>query len=403
MTSALVVGGTGQTGPLIVEGLLERGYDVTILHSGAHEPPLPPVEHIHADVHFAEPIVGALGDRTFDLAVCMYGRSRLVADALRGKVPRLVMVTGSGYAYTEPAHPGWGPFGVTVADEESPFAENRASDAIGPLIAKTERHVLQHQADGHYLVTILRYPNIYGPGAVSPADWSIIRRVVDRRPYFIVAEGGLRMRSRCYRDNAAHAVLLAVDAPNVAAGRIYNVADDPPALTIGQWADAIARALGHSWELVDLPLDLVERVYLGAFGYHRLVDTTRIRMELGYADVIGSEEALKRTAEWWAEFGKAHAASLSALTDRFDYAAEDALVAAYRRVTRPLLDIAPAPLITLHPFAHPKSSDPDSEEDRFVLEDGSSDVAHPYRTYPYPISSLGAFPGEGPMEESEGD
>ena len=32
MTTALVVGGTGPTGPYIVNGLLKRGYEVTVLH-----------------------------------------------------------------------------------------------------------------------------------------------------------------------------------------------------------------------------------------------------------------------------------------------------------------------------------------------------------------------------------
>ena len=33
---ALVVGGTGPTGPLIVQGLLDRGYEVTVYHRGFH-------------------------------------------------------------------------------------------------------------------------------------------------------------------------------------------------------------------------------------------------------------------------------------------------------------------------------------------------------------------------------
>ena len=37
MMNALVLGGTGPTGPYIVNGLLERGYRVTIMHGGFHE------------------------------------------------------------------------------------------------------------------------------------------------------------------------------------------------------------------------------------------------------------------------------------------------------------------------------------------------------------------------------
>jgi hypothetical protein len=51
----------------VVVGLLERGYEVAILHRGVHEPAgLPPVRHIHADPHFAETLVHALGDEKFD-------------------------------------------------------------------------------------------------------------------------------------------------------------------------------------------------------------------------------------------------------------------------------------------------------------------------------------------------
>ena len=51
---ALVVGGTGPTGPFIVNGLRDRGYGVTIFHRGTHEIPEIPdeVEHIHGDPHF---------------------------------------------------------------------------------------------------------------------------------------------------------------------------------------------------------------------------------------------------------------------------------------------------------------------------------------------------------------
>ena len=37
--TALLIGGTGPTGPPIALGLEARGYEVTILHSGNHEVP----------------------------------------------------------------------------------------------------------------------------------------------------------------------------------------------------------------------------------------------------------------------------------------------------------------------------------------------------------------------------
>ncbi len=80
---ALIVGGTGPSGPFLANGLIERGYKVTIFHRGTHEilEIVPEVAHIHGDPHFRETIEAALGDRTFDVVIATYGRIRFVAAA----------------------------------------------------------------------------------------------------------------------------------------------------------------------------------------------------------------------------------------------------------------------------------------------------------------------------------
>lgn len=56
MKHALIVGGTGLSGPLLVNGVCERGYTVAVLHRGTQEIPEigPDIENIHADSHFRE-------------------------------------------------------------------------------------------------------------------------------------------------------------------------------------------------------------------------------------------------------------------------------------------------------------------------------------------------------------
>src|SRR5437763_78024 len=95
---ALIIGGTGPTGPLVIEGLGTRGYEVTILHSGKHEVEFSlPVEHIHGNVHFPDTLKEAIQKRTFDLVVAMYGRLRYVAEVFKGKTPRLIVAGGMPY------------------------------------------------------------------------------------------------------------------------------------------------------------------------------------------------------------------------------------------------------------------------------------------------------------------
>src|SRR6266849_791464 len=47
LMKALIVGGTGPSGPFLANGLIERGYKVTIFHRGTHEIPeiVPEVAH----------------------------------------------------------------------------------------------------------------------------------------------------------------------------------------------------------------------------------------------------------------------------------------------------------------------------------------------------------------------
>src|SRR5690349_18263907 len=88
---ALVIGGTGPSGPHIVNGLLERGCEVTVLHGGQHEVEFTqPVEHIHTDPHFVETLAPALEGRVFDIAIATYGRMRIIAELLKGKTARFI-------------------------------------------------------------------------------------------------------------------------------------------------------------------------------------------------------------------------------------------------------------------------------------------------------------------------
>lgn len=331
---ALVIGGTGPSGPHLVNGLLERGYEVAILHGGFHEVEFAqPVEHIHTDPHFAETLEEALGSRRFDLTVATYGRVRMVAEVMKGKTERLITVSGGG-VYAPLRDPRWGAMGAPLAvPEDGPLQD----DPDGPrklsyLIWLTEQEVLKAHREGYYNVTVFRYPGIYGPHAPADSDWSIVRRILDGRRQFIIAEGGLRLQTRAFGQNAAHAVLLSVDKPGESAGQIYNVGDDTP-YTLRQRVELIAKTLNHQWGLIDMPQSLAKNVSPALFGAqdHRLHDTTKVRHDLGYRDVVPVVEAIPRSARWLVEHRPDPGGELETqLADPFDYTSEDELIRVYK-------------------------------------------------------------------------
>ena len=81
---ALVIGGTGPTGHYMVNGLLDRGYQVAMLHSGKLEIPEIPdgVEHLHTDAYNRVALEETLAGREFELTVANYGRLRAIAALL---------------------------------------------------------------------------------------------------------------------------------------------------------------------------------------------------------------------------------------------------------------------------------------------------------------------------------
>jgi hypothetical protein len=133
--TALVIGGTGPTGPALVNGLISLGYTVTILHTGRHEVDTVPesVEHIHTNPFRIDELAATVGGRTWDMVYAMYGRLRDIAPWFGGKTGKFVAVGGVP-SYLGFATPDllW-PVGLTVpAREHFPRSGRRPAEA-GPV------------------------------------------------------------------------------------------------------------------------------------------------------------------------------------------------------------------------------------------------------------------------------
>jgi nucleoside-diphosphate-sugar epimerase len=363
---ALVVGGTGPTGSFIVNGLRERGREVTIFHRGTHEILEIPsdVRHIHGDPHFAETIADALAGETFDEVIATYGRIRLIAEAVAGKVGRFISVGGNA-VYRGLASPRLLPFGITAPiREDFPLADDAVEERFGTLIAHTEEVVFAN----HPTATVFRYPYVYGPYQLVPREWSIVRRVLDGRQRILVPDGGTTLFTHGWAGNLAHAVLLAVDQPEASAGKAYNCGDLDQ-LTIVQIVDVVAGALGASLKPVSVPWEAAgpaRALTLSEHG-HRLTDLALVRHDLGYTDVLPAVEALARTARWYAD-NRAGAELEERLGDPFDYEWEDRMFETADDVTERWLasdqsenngEMAHTETgrrFHPHPYAHPKEA-----------------------------------------------
>ncbi len=360
--TALIVGGAGATGKYLVDGLVRRGFEVTVLHRGVHEPDcLAPYRHLHADPHFAEPVRQAIGAENFDVVVLTYGRIEQLAKVFAHRCNQLMSVGGipvyRGFVDPESAQPGGVPL-LAKEDQDvvdpAHIRDDKARSFVQKMLA-AERAVLDQHGCGAYRASIFRYPRIYGPQSIVSQEWSMVKRVLDRRPFVLLPNAGLSVTSRCAAANAAHCVLLALDHAG-AAGQVFNCGDDDQ-FSLLQWTQIIMEALGARLDIVGLPPQL-NRVapqfglYAGSMFGHALMSTDKARRLLGYQDVVKATDAIAESARWWFSNGAQHVDSVIA-RDAFDYEQENKVYGLIEGIAAavPVVDRG----LPSHSYPHPKT------------------------------------------------
>jgi nucleoside-diphosphate-sugar epimerase len=171
--------------------------------------------------------------------------------------------------------------------------------------------------------TVLRLPMVYGPGDPLHRFFPLVRRMDDGRRAILMSTAAAAWRSpRGFVANVAAAIALATTSDK-AAGRVYNVAEQPSYSEL-EWATRVAASIGWKGAFVILPPDAMPSHLRmpGNLDQHWAVDSSRIRSELGYVEPIDLETAIARTVEW----DRANPPARPIMP--IDYPAEDAAVAA---------------------------------------------------------------------------
>lgn len=322
-----MLGGTRFIGPPTVRELAAAGHEVAVFHRGENETELP-ARHFHGDFARFEESLDELRAFQPDVVVDMLAvRPEHAARVASFPSARHAVVPSSQDVYrafgriwkTEP-----GPPDPLPLDEDAPLRDV----VIHEEYNKTELEAELGKLD--LPVTIVRLAAVHGPGDYQHRLWSYLKRMDDGRPAILIDEGAANWRwTRGYVDDMAHAIALAV-THDPAETRAYNAAESET-FSEAEWARLVADAVGWDGKIVSAPSHaLPDYLRQDGFDFSQdfVVDTKRIRAELGYAETVDRDAALRRTVEWERENPQRPEDQHPQFPDRFDYAAEDEALAA---------------------------------------------------------------------------
>jgi nucleoside-diphosphate-sugar epimerase len=333
----LVIGGNGFIGSRLVHQLCVSGHSVAIFHRTP-------------DKCLGEDVITIQGDRNrladhveqirrfspevmIDLILSSGEQARQLMS-IAAKVARRVIAVSSMDVYrawgvVHQSEPGsLEPLPLT---EDSPVRTNRQLYPLQTLkmmqsifgwlderydkIA-VEEAVLTCSAPG----TVLRLPMVYGPGDPLHRFFPLLKRFADGRSTIILAEDLAAWRGpRGFVENIAHAITLASTSEQ-AAGRVYNVCEEPTLSELA-WQTRIAKQAHWPGKFVLMPREKTPEHLLqpGNTAQHMVASSQRIREELGYKELVDSQDAIRRTIAW-----EQHHPPTAINPQQFDYASEDA-------------------------------------------------------------------------------
>ena len=328
----LVIGGTGFMGPFLIHRLVSEGHEVATLNRGQSSAALPAgVQMIRGErgnlSASAADFRGFAPEVVVDLICYNEAEAIGLMDAFRGAARRVVVASSQDVyrAYgclfgLEDGAPATAPLTEDAPLRESRYPYRQSAKGEDDRAYHYDKILVERAVMRDPLLpgTILRLPCVYGPKDHMHRTLEYLKRMDDRRTAILISERWATWRwTRGYVENVADAVALAA-TDDRAANRIYNVGEEN-ALTILEWAGAIANAAGWSGEFVLAPEDELPAHLRTPYNadHHLDCDTGRIRRELNYKEGVSRAEALKRTAAWQ------RTASPDTAAAQFDYAAED--------------------------------------------------------------------------------
>ena len=307
----LVIGGTRFIGTHVVRQLIKMGHEVTVFNRGQTTTELPEaVNWLKGDRHnlsdYRAQFQKLAPQVVLDMIPYTAKDAQGVVDTFQDIAQRIVAISSADVYRARDIiwQKETGIIDRTPLTEDAPlrsqlYPYRGLSD--DPLAQDYDKipveQVLMNATD--LPATIIRLPMVYGVGDDRHRLYSYLKPMDDKRPA-IVLEEKLAHWQGCYGyvENVAYAISLAINNKR-AKGRIYNVAELPGS-NEADLVKAIARFVGWQGEIVIIPTTQMPASweFKANLNQHWITDSSRLRTELGYTEIVDRDEALRKTISW---------------------------------------------------------------------------------------------------------
>ena len=319
----LVIGGTGELGHHIANGLAARGHAVTalslaetVLTNGNHlildgrgftlDGRIECVQVDKTDADALERAAVPMAPEVIIDTVPSEESVRIIHGLFAGKIRHYIHCSSTGV---------YGPLQYVPCDEAHPW-DPQPGDFYATVVQRDQLALTLFQRDG-FPATILRPTMIIGPGGL-PVDnlggrgaW-FLQDLAANRPLELPEDGDVLVQAGLNAD-LAQAFVLAAEQSERAIGEIFNISCKR-AVTVRQYVEFFKEAMGSTSPLVPTPVETivqnhvddgrVDDYWFRFFCRHMCYDLTKARERLGYDPPSDLHNSVRLVVAWAKESGR---------------------------------------------------------------------------------------------------